>query len=155
MDQDWSINHVQHLSNIVDLSRLEKFTFNPDLNPALIDDTIDSINILMTLSTNLSTLAIHPYSSSTDGSMMMQDLCNIIPHHIKHLEITIRDIDSIKMILDRHEHLWSLTLLASSDQSLPWAEFIEELKNRNSDFTYWQSYYSLHIWLNPAERLSQ
>ncbi|CAF1091508.1 unnamed protein product [Adineta ricciae] len=155
VDQDWSINYVQHLSNIVDLSRMENFTFNPDLNPALIDGTIDSISTLMALSANLSTLAIHPYSSSSDGSMLIKELYNIIPHHIKYLEITIRDIDSMKMILDHHEHLWSLTLLASSDQALPWTEFIEELKNRKRDFTYWQSYYSLHIWLNHAERLFQ
>ena len=132
---------------------MKNFTFNPDLNPALIDSTIDSISTLMALSPNLSTLVIHPYSSSSDGSMLIDELYNIIPHHIKYLEITIRDIDSMKMILDRHEHLWSLTLLASSDQALPWTEFIEELKNRNRDFTYWQSYYSLHIWLNHAERL--
>ncbi|CAF4353459.1 unnamed protein product, partial [Rotaria sordida] len=72
----------------------------------------------MKLAYNLSTIAIHPYSSSND-IINMEIICSMIPHHIKYLELTIRDINSMKIILDQHEQLWSLTLLASSDRSTP------------------------------------
>ncbi len=149
VDQEWSPECVQYLSTILDLSRLDKLVFNPYFNHIFIGNTLNSINILMGLAHNLSTLAIHPYSSY-DGIVIMENICEIIPHHIKYLEVTVKDIESAKMILDRHQHLWSLTLLASSDRSMPWSEFIEELIDRRKDFVYWESYYSLHVWFGQT-----
>ncbi len=145
MDQEWSTECIQHLSKILDLSRLDKIIFNPDFNQNSIRNTIDNINILLGLAYNLSTLSIHPYSSD-DGIVIMENICTIIPNHIKYLEVTVKDTDSMKMILDHHEHLSGLTFLASSHRSLPWSEFIEELINRRTDFVYWESYFSLRIW---------
>jgi hypothetical protein len=150
VDQEWSSECIQYLATLLDLSRLNKLTLNPDFNPKFIRNTIDNINILMGLVYNLNTLAIHPYASY-DSILIIENICAIIPHHIKYLEVTIKDIDTMKMILDHREHLWSLTLLASSDGSLPWSEFIEELINRKKDFVYWESYYTLHIWFDQTK----
>jgi hypothetical protein len=150
VDQEWSKECVQHLSTILDLSHLHKITFNPDFNHESIDNTIDNINLLLELAHNNNTLAIHPYSSN-DGIIIMEDVCKIIPRHIKYLELTVKDIDTVKVILDYHEQLWSLTLLASTDQSIPWSEFIEELTHREKDFVYWESYYSLRIWFGQTK----
>jgi hypothetical protein len=147
VDQEWSSECVEYLSTIFDLSQLDKLILNPDLNPKLIHQTTDNINILLGLAYNLNTLAIHPYFSH-DSIVIMENICAIIPHHIKYLEVTIKDIDTMKMILDHHKHLWSLTLLAFSDQLMPWSEFIDELINRKNDFVYWESYYSLRIWFS-------
>ncbi|CAF4670363.1 unnamed protein product [Rotaria sp. Silwood1] len=149
VDQEWTIECVEFLSKIIDLSRLDKITFNPDLNHQSIHNTLNNIHILMGLAYNLNTLAIHPYSSY-DDIINMEDICSIIPYHVKYLEVTINDINSMKVILDHHEHLWSLTLLASSDRSMPWSDFIEELIYRKKDFVYWESYYSLHIWFGQT-----
>jgi hypothetical protein len=150
VDQEWSSDYVQYLSTLLDLSRLDKLSINPDLNTKSIHNTIENINILMGLVNNLNTLAIHPYSSY-DGIIIIENICAIIPDHIKYLEVTVKDIDTMKMILDHHKHLWSLTLLASSDRSMPWSEFIEELINRKKDFVYWESYYSLRIWFDQTK----
>lgn len=123
---------------------------NPDLNLKCFRNTVNNIQILMGFVYNLKTFAIHPYSSY-HNIKIIKNLCAMIPYHIKYLEITIKDLDTMKMILDRHQYLWSLTLLASSDQSLPWSEFIEELNNRNKDFVYWESYYSLRIWFGKIQ----
>lgn len=152
VDQEWSSECIQFLSTILDLSRLEKLCMNPDLNLRCFRNTVDNINILMGLVYNLNTLAIHPYSSC-HNIKIIKNLCAIIPHHIKYLELTIKDIDTMKMILDHHQYLWSLTLLASSDQSMPWSQFIEELINRKKDFVYWESYYSLRIWFDYTKNL--
>ena len=149
VDQEWSPECIQHLSKILDLSRLDKIIFNPDFNQNSIRNTLDNINILLGLAYNLSTLAIHPYSSS-DGIIIMQHICAIIPNHIKYLEVTVKDIDSMKMVLDHHEHLWSVTFIASSDRSLPWSDFIAELIDRRQDFVYWESYFSLRIWFGQT-----
>ncbi|CAF3039806.1 unnamed protein product [Rotaria sp. Silwood2] len=149
VDQEWSLECVEFLSKIIDLSRLDKITFNPDLNHKSIHNTLNSIQILMGLAYNLSTLAIHPYSSY-DDVIDMENICSMIPYHIKYLEVTVKDINSMKMIVNHHEHLWSLTLLASSDRSMPWSDFIEELIDRKKDFVYWESYYSLHIWFGQT-----
>jgi hypothetical protein len=149
VDQEWSLECVQHLSTIVDLSQLDKLILNPDLNPTLIDQTTKNINILLGLTYNLNSLTIHPYFSS-NSIANMDNICSIIPHHIKYLEITIKDLETMKMILDHHKHLWSLTLLAFFDQSMPWSEFITELINRKKDFVYWESYYSLRIWFDQT-----
>ena len=147
VDQEWSLECIQYLSTIIDLSRLEKLTFNPDLNIQCIRNTIDSISILMELAYNLNTLAIHPFSSY-NGIENMETICKIIPKHIKYLEITVQDLDTMKIILNHHQYLWSLTLLASSNRSMPWSDFLNELINRKKDFVYWESYFSLHIWFD-------
>jgi hypothetical protein len=150
VDEEWSTACVEFLATILDLSRLDKITFNPDFNDKSIHNTMNNINILMGLAYNLSTLSIHPYSSDDDGVLTMENICSIIPHHIKYLEVTVKDLDSVKILLDRHKHLWSLTLLASCDRSLPWLQFIEMLTDSGRDFVYWESYYSLHIWFGKS-----
>ena len=150
VDHEWSTEYIQHLSTILDLTRLNKITFNPDVNHKSIRNTIQNVNILMELAYNLNTLSIHPYSSY-DGILVMKNICALIPHHIKHLEVTIKNIDTMKMILDHHNHLWSLRLLASSDRAVPWSDFIEELIYRKKDFAYWESYYSLRIWFGQTK----
>lgn len=149
VDEDWSLDCIEYLSTIIDLSRIEKLTFNPDFHPQLFPSTLEHINTLLTLTTHLHTLVIHPFSSD-DNTINPENLCALIPHRIKYLEVTIRDIETMKLILDHHPHLWSLTLLAFSDRSLPWSEFLEELTNRKKDFVYWESYYSLRIWFDQT-----
>lgn len=107
-----------------------------------------NIHTLLALTTNLHTLAIHPFSSY-ENPIRAEDICTMIPDRIKYLEVTIKDLDTMKILLDHHhQHLWSLTLVAFSDRSLPWSEFLEELMNREKDFVFWESYYSLRIWFN-------
>lgn len=150
VDQDWSLDCIHYLSTIIDLTRVEKLIFNPDFHPELLRSTIDHIHTLLSLTKNLHTLAIHPFSSS-NNPIHAEDICAIIPSHLKYLEMTIRDLESMKIILDHHhQHLWSLTLVAFSDRSLPWSEFLEELIHRKKDFVYWESYYSLRIWFNQT-----
>ncbi|CAF1352966.1 unnamed protein product [Rotaria magnacalcarata] len=135
VDQEWSIECVEFLSKIIDLFLIDKITFNPDLNLKFIHNTLNNIFILMGLAYNLSTLAIHPYPSH-DGIIDIENISSIIPCHIKYLEVVIKDIHSMKVILDHHEHLWSRTLLAYSDQSIPWSKFVEELVFRKNNFVY-------------------
>ncbi|CAF3312663.1 unnamed protein product [Rotaria socialis] len=129
--QEWRIEYVEFLSKIIDLSLIDKTTFNPDLDLKFIHNTLNNIFILMGLVYNLSTLAIYPYSSH-DGIINIEDISSIIPRHIKYLEVAIKHIHGMKVILDHHEYLWSLTLLAYSDQSIPWSEFIEELVSKKT-----------------------
>ncbi|CAF2071339.1 unnamed protein product [Rotaria magnacalcarata] len=135
VDQEWSIECVEFLSKIIDLFLIDKITFNPDLNLKFIHNTLNNIFILMGLAYNLSTLAIHPYPSH-DGIIDIENISSIIPCHIKYLEVVIKDIHSMKVILDHHEHLWSRTLLAYSDQSIPWSKFVDELVFRKNNFVY-------------------
>ena len=147
VDQDWSTDSIQSLSSIVDLSQLEKFTFNPDLNSPAIANTMQSTEILLALACRLRTLAIHPYFVDDDESVAMPCLCAMIPDHVEYLEVSVKNCTQMKLIFDdHHEHLSSLTFFASGDHSIPWSDFTALLQANKKEFTCWESYYSLRLW---------
>ena len=154
VDDEWSVEYIHHLSTIVDLSKIDKIIFNPDIHHQSITNTVISINLLMKLASHLSSLTIHPYVShyqseeNPDDITFMQYICSMIPTNVKYLEISVRNIENMKLIFNHHRHhLWSLTFLAALNQSICWSEFIFLLHEKNENFTYWDSFYSLHIWL--------
>jgi hypothetical protein len=141
------MDSIQSLSSLIDLSKLEKFTFNPDLNAQCIVNTRQSMEILLALACHLRSLAIHPYWVDHDESTAMLCLCSMIPNHIEYLEVSVKNITQMKIIFDHHhEHLTSLTFFASGDQSIPWSDFIALLVECKKEFTWWESYYSLRLW---------
>ena len=153
VDQDWSTDSIQSLSSIIDLSKLETFTFNPDLNSPCIANTRQSMEILLALAFQLRSLAIHPYFADQDESVAMSCLCSMVPNHIEYLEVSVKNVAQMKLIFDaHHDHLTSLTFFASGDQSIPWSDFITLLHESKKDFTWWESYYSLRLWFSREMR---
>jgi hypothetical protein len=74
----------------------------------------------------------------------MENFCSIIPHHIKHLKI------DIKIILDRLEHLTSVTFRILNRKKHWQTEMIEWLSKRR-DSTYCIEYDILHAWLGKKK----
>ena len=141
------MDSVEFLSTVVDLSRLDQISFNPDFTSANVDPSIECLQLLMKLAYNVSTLAIHPHLSYAEDERTITDkICSIIPHHLKYLEVTVNNLNSMIQILDRHPRLCSVTFVAHDNQSLPWSDLVDVLLSRKRDFVHWESYYSLRIW---------
>lgn len=58
----------------------------------VIENNLRSSN--MTLTSNINILSTDPYTPSSADIISMEQISNIIPTHIKHLEIATKDIDS-------------------------------------------------------------
>ena len=145
------MDYVQFLSTLVDLSRLDQISFNPDFTSANIDPTMECLQLLIKLAHHMSTLAIHPHLSYAEDEQSITDrICSIIPHHLKYLEVTVNNVNGMIQILDYHPQLCSVTFVAHDNQSLPWSDLINVLLSRKRDFVYWESYYSLRIWFGQS-----
>jgi hypothetical protein len=82
----------------------------------------------------------------------MENFCSILPRHIKHSKINIKIINDMKVILDRLEHLASVTFRILNRKK-PWewqTEIIEWLSKRR-DSTYCIEYDILHAWLGKKK----
>lgn len=80
----------------------------------------------------------------------MENFCSIIPHHVKHLKINVKFVNNMKLILNRLEHLLSVTFRCSYDNPSWKAEIIQWHLERRS-LTYYEDFDTLQIWLGKMK----
>lgn len=66
---------------------------------------------------------------------------------VRYLQIHVTNIEDIKIILERFDHLSSVTFKFLTDSLVCIAEIIEWLLTKGKDFTYQSTKFSLSLWL--------
>jgi hypothetical protein len=77
----------------------------------------------------------------------MENVCSMVPSNIKHLQLKVKNIDEMKIIIDKLEQLSSVTFAFAVRRIFNY-EFIEWLIAKDKRPTYWNSEFFLHIWLD-------
>jgi len=112
--------------------------------------TISFVNLLEQ-SLNIHSLVITATWLDETCTSNMENFCSIFPHHIKHLEIDIDNINDMKIILDRLEHLSSVAFRYLNGEE-DWQTHMTEWLSEKGDSTYCMEYDTLHIWLDKKEK---
>jgi hypothetical protein len=148
LDEHCPISLSLPLSNLINLSHIKQIVLN--LNYDLVSDintTTNLINIFkQTL--NIHTLEITNNLFSHNSNTTMEDICLLIPSYIKHLKITVKNINEMKIIFDQFDYLSSITFRFSFYKSIPSAKIIESFLNIKKDLTYRKDDCSIRVWLN-------
>jgi hypothetical protein len=97
---------------------------------------------------NIHTLEINNNLSSYNSNTTIEDICLLIPSYIKHLKITVKNINDMKIIFDQFNYLSSVTFQFSFYKSIPSAKIIESFLNIKKDLTYRKDDCSIRVWLN-------
>ncbi len=136
------------LSNLINFTHLTQLILN--LNYDLASDlntTTNLINIFKQTS-NIQTLEINNNLSSLNFNTTIEDICLLIPSYIKHLKITVKNINDMKIIFDRFNYLSSITFRFSFSKSIPSTKIIESFLNIKKDLTYRKDDCSIRVWLD-------
>lgn len=127
VDDEWPTDSVEHLSTFIDLSCIVELTISIDFCPEFLSYSLDNLIYLFKQTCHLQFLTID--SSTIDGEYV----CSIVPDYVKHLQVSIKNIDDMKIIIKGLKHLSSITFehfnrskLSSSD-FVPW--LMENRKN--------------------------
>ena len=103
--------------------------------------TIAGVTSLVERAINVNTLII---SSRTTP---MQAICMMVSDQIKHLQISVNNVEEIKVILDQFDHLFSVTFHFATDSLVSNTEILDWLFAIGKDFTYQSTKASLSLWL--------
>ncbi|CAF0748325.1 unnamed protein product [Adineta steineri] len=143
IDEEWPFESNEFLLNLIDLSHLTTLELSVDFTHSSISDTIDNIGYLLKQTNNVHTLILSSHDSTTS---IIERICSIIPHYVRHLDLFDIDLDDIKILLERLKHLFSVSFTFSIEMPFSPTEIIEWLsKIRN--FTYLDDKRSLSLWL--------
>ncbi|CAF0856438.1 unnamed protein product [Rotaria sp. Silwood1] len=146
IDSTWSIDYLHLISTLIDLSQLKNLKlvdkFHQDSSQVI---ATNFLNILEQACNVCSLIIIIPWLARTNSKTIDQ-LCSMIPSHIKHLEIDVRSMNDMKTVLERLDHLSSVTFRFFNGKS-NWQETIIKWLSDRRDLTYCKQSYELHIWL--------
>ena len=143
---EWPSNSIEFLSTLIDLSHLTALGLYINFDHCSISNTINNIDYLLQQTYNVRSLTLANSFCGSNLNGIVENLCSIIPHHVKHLDIYDMDLDDIKIVLDRLKHLSSVTFVFLFDMPFSPNEIIGWLSQR-IDFTYLVDNCSLSIWL--------
>ena len=120
VDQDWPVGSIEHLSLFLDLSTITDLSISIDFRPESISDTFDQLAEFFQRISRLHSLTIDSATIDVDK------LCSIIPKNVKHLQVPVKNIEDMKMIIERMKQLNSVTF-----------EHFNRAKILSSEFSNW------------------
>ena len=148
---DWPKNSLQILSNILDLSHLVTLSLSISFIPEYMSHTISQIQLLFNRACNLHSLLLYDYWTPENCSQRMEIICSIITLNIKHLQIRVKDFNDIKYILERLEHLTSVTFEYAQMLIINRQELLQSLAYLNRYSSTWDSQYALYLWFGKKK----
>jgi len=103
------------------------------------------IGIFMEQAQNLSSLIIQGNGLRYSLDRTIENIFSIIPRHVKHLQIPTNNVDQIKRILERCQHLSTLQLDVQYIRNIN--EVIEWFSKNTINSTCWKRYRTVIVWL--------
>ncbi|CAF1356192.1 unnamed protein product [Adineta steineri] len=152
-NDEWPRNSLNFLSNILNLSNIIKLSLSISFHPDHTLNTVSNINKLLKQTVNLRSLLLYDYWAPDNFMTRMETICSMILPNIKHLQIRVKNIDDIKYILERLQHLTSVTFEYAQILTVDRQEFIESLAYLNRYPSSWNSQHALHIWLRNKKKI--
>ncbi|CAF2850623.1 unnamed protein product [Rotaria sp. Silwood2] len=142
IDNEWPIGSVEYLSTFIDLSCIVELIISIDFDPKSVSNKLTNITHLLKKTLNLYTLTIDSTSASAEN------ICLLVPDHIKHLQVSVQTTDDIKLIIEQLKHLSSVTFEVLYDTKCLSPEFVTQLMEKRNQSTYRNENMFLSIWFN-------
>ncbi|CAF3779503.1 unnamed protein product [Rotaria sp. Silwood1] len=142
IDNEWPIGSVEYLSTFIDLSCIVELLISIDFESQSVSNKLTNITHLLEQTSNLHTLTIDSSSASTEN------ICLLVPNHIKHLQVSVNNSDDIKLIIEQLKHLSSITFEVLYDIKSLSTEFVTWLMEKTNESTYRNDNMILSIWFN-------
>jgi hypothetical protein len=142
------MDSFDHLKRLVDLSQVVKLRISFSDCDASIPRTQEILSNLFKETTHMRSLELSFEPGFVIDALLMDNICSLIPDHVKHLDIEGKTLTNIYLILDRLQHLSSITLRRLPLSFLPF--ITERYTQWRRDGTYRYHQETLHIWLDRS-----
>ncbi len=139
LDRQWPLHSLEFLSMTFDLSRLVKISLSISFDKKFAQSTINGLNTLFKQTPNVHTFQNDNYTANAEI------ICSIVPHHVKYLQTKMTRINDMKIVLERLEHLSSVTFHFPIHSSTYPTKIIKWLKLKKTSFTFWCTSDCIHI----------
>lgn len=148
--EQWPLGSLRFISNLIDLSKIEKFTLIIGNTFSISSESMMNIEKLFKLTKNIHSLklAFATRYNITISDFYFTQMCRVIPNHVKHLTIQVSSRSQMQNIVRQMKYCSSITFEYTyySDQS---SEIhIDWLEHENGYDTYRLSSTSLSLWLD-------
>jgi hypothetical protein len=87
------------------------------------------------------------------SSLTATDICSMLPAHVKHLAASIKNLNEIKSIFQRLEHLSSANFFY--DYMPTWNEVTQWLDDNRTGSSYEADSFSMCVWLGKSNNSSK
>ena len=138
IENEWPIGSVEYLLTFINSSCITDLSITIDFDAVSVTD----ISYLLKQTCNLHSLIID--SSPTSA----EKICLLVPYHIKHLQVSVKHVEDMKLIVKQLKHLLSVTFEYFRDFKFSFEEFSMWLmeKRNNSNHRYDDIFFS--IWFD-------
>ncbi len=141
-DGEWPAESLYFISMLVDLSNLQTLSFQSNFDQSIVDNLVT----LVQRASNICSLILLPLGADGQYHTTMEILCSIVSSHVRHLTLKIQKLDDMKIVVERLQHLSSVSFNLPSDRKINSNEMIDWLFSNGRDFTHVDNDYSLHFW---------
>ncbi|CAF1136605.1 unnamed protein product [Adineta ricciae] len=143
IDDEWPMNSVEFLSSFINLSHIVNLTIRLNLSIKYDFDKLLHITHFFDQTSHLQSLVID------NSEISAETICSLVPHHVRHFQVTISSIQDMKLLIEQMVYLWSITFEAFSaeDLEIDLSNWLAETRP-GSTLKYENSV--LSIWLDRA-----
>jgi hypothetical protein len=114
-------------------------------------DIVTDIKSLLQQTCNVSSLNICASSSNRKSCLTADNICSMIPNHVRQLTVSIKNLNETTNVLERLEHLSSAKFLF--DETPCWNHFHEWFKTKKQKISYQTERFSLHVWFKKNDNV--
>ena len=119
---------------------------------------VNEIYLFVTNNTNLksrtvkilfgeaSNVRVFGISYDNNTTINTENIFSLVSHQIDHLKVRTKDIDSLKLVLERVQHLSTVTFVRHWSSSTSWNEIIRWINEKGGKFSVIDEQRSLKIW---------
>ncbi len=145
---EWPIDSLHFISMLVDLLHLQTLSFQSDFEQSTVSNTVENLVTLVNRASNICSLILLPLTADGQYNTTMTTLCSIVSFHVKHLTLKIQNLDDMKIVVEKLQHLSSVSFNFPSDRKINSNEIIDWLINNGRNLTHLENDYSLHFWFS-------
>lgn len=143
VDHQWPEGSMEHLSLFIDLSVITELSISIDFRP---EETFEYLADFLRRTSRLYSLIIDSTNIDLDR------LCAIIPENVKHLQVSVKNIEDMKMVIERLRPLNSLTFEYYNRSKIVSSEFPSWLEENRRQSTCRIDAMFMSIWFDQVKQ---
>jgi hypothetical protein len=144
-NHDWPLFPLPSLATFIDISRIVNMKIYSSYFNEYIQNTWMDIGIFIEQAHNLSSLIIQSGYIRYQSDRMIENIYSIVPRHVTHLQMPINNVDQIKTLLERCQHLSTIHL--DLRYSIVSGEVIKWFADNTVNSTCSKGYKMVVVWL--------
>ncbi|CAF1135849.1 unnamed protein product [Adineta steineri] len=106
-DSERPVDWIPFISLFIDLTTITKITLRGRLIAAANQSILDDIKTLLQQACHVNSVLLRDTLLNQKSLLTANDICSIIPAHVRHLIVAIKDMSEAKIVLERLTHVSS------------------------------------------------